>query len=90
MFFFIFKKYFYHQALLVIPSLEGDNLANIETFYYKEFLMNSIEAVKRVNETLKLQEICHEKIDGKKNIQSFFKVSFIYSLIVYTHPRITF
>ena len=73
-FFFIFINFLNDQALLVIPSLEGDNLTNIKTFYYKEFLMNSIEAVKRINETLKLQEICQETIDKKLDVQSFFKV----------------
>ena len=54
--------------------MEGENLTNIETFYYKEFLINSFEAVKRMNETLEQQEFCDETINRKNNFQSFFKV----------------
>ena len=73
LYFFLIDS-FIHQALLVIPNMEEHNLTDIETFYYKEFLMNSIESVKRMNETVKLQEICHETTNNKRNIQSLFKV----------------
>ena len=55
------------------PDSEESESPDMETSYYREFLMNSLSAVDKMKESHNIP-ICSEIGDKQNNFQSFFKV----------------
>ena len=61
------------QTLLVRPGTVESESPDMETSYYRQFLMNSLRAVDKMKESHNIP-ICSEIGDKQNNFQSFFKV----------------